>query len=90
MEGAEFFREGTLRLAIARRLREIRFDLYGEHGAPILARELNVSAPVFQRYENGEMIPGEDLLRILEVTGVNSRWLLTGQGPRFDDRSATS
>ena len=26
--------------ALARRLREVRFELYGEHGAPLLAKAL--------------------------------------------------
>jgi hypothetical protein len=65
------------------RLREVRLDRYGEHGGPLLAEELRISSRTWFNYESGATIPGLVLLRFIEVTGVEPRWLLTGEGPRY-------
>jgi hypothetical protein len=37
-------------------------------------------------YERGVTIPGEVLLRFIDLTSAEPRWLLTGQGPRYRSR----
>jgi hypothetical protein len=68
--------------ALARRLREVRLQMYGEHGGPRLAEALELPARTWAHYESGVTFPGLVLLRFIEVTGVEPHWLLTGEGPR--------
>jgi hypothetical protein len=69
--------------ALAERLRGVRFDLYGEHGAPELARELGLPVRTWIDYELGATIPAEVLLHFLILTHAEPLWLLQGQGERF-------
>ena len=71
---------------LALRLREIREDLYGEHGAPLLADALQIRVRTWLNYESGVAMPGHVVLRLIDVARVNPHWLLTGQGERHDDR----
>jgi len=68
--------------ALARRLREVRLEMYGEHGGPLLAEALGLPARTWANYESGVTIPGLVLLRFIEVTGVEPHWLLTGESQR--------
>lgn len=68
---------------LATRLREIRLELYGEHGGPILARELEVPYRSWVRYEAGASMPAQVMLRFLELTETSTHWLLTGDGAKF-------
>lgn len=77
---------GAIKREVSRRVREIRLELYGEHGGPLLSAAINVPYRNWARYESGATMPGPAVLRFLEVTGVNPNWLLTGRGPRFNDR----
>jgi hypothetical protein len=72
---------------LAGRLREVRLDLYGEHGGPLLAEALQIPTSTWLRYESGTPIPGLVLLRFMEVVGVEGHWLLTGEGPKYRVRS---
>src|SRR5262245_49920713 len=76
--------------SISRRLREIRQELFGEHGGPELARRLGLPARTWYNYETGVTVPAEVLLGFIEQTGVNPMWLLSGEGARYrhshDDR----
>lgn len=65
------------------RVREVRQELYGEHGGPLLALALDVPFRTWAGYEEGESMPAETLLRFLEVTRANPQWLLTGEGGKF-------
>ena len=71
---------GSVELAC--RLREVRLELYGEHGGPLLAEVLELPARTWAHYESGVTIPGLVLLRFIEATGVAPHWLLTGEGER--------
>ena len=71
-----------LKTRISDRLREIRQELFGEHGGPELARRLSLPARTWYNYETGVTVPAEILLAFLEQTGINPVWLLTGEGPR--------
>ena len=73
----------TIRNNLAVRLREIRLELYGEHGGPILAQQLGLPYRTWHSYEGGAAIPGPLILRFLEVTRANPHWLITGEGERY-------
>ena len=75
-----------LRDDLARRLREIRVELYGEHGGPILAKELNLPFRTWHLYEGGGPIPAHAILRFLEVTYAHPHWLITGEGDKYRPR----
>ena len=68
---------------LASRLREVRLDLYGEHGAPLLAKALRIPTRTLAHYESGITIPGSVLLRFVAATCVESYWLLTGEGRKY-------
>lgn len=68
---------------LAARLREVRIELYGEHGGPMLATELKIPHRAWVRYETGAGMPAEVMLRFLERTGADPHWLLTGAGSMF-------
>jgi hypothetical protein len=64
-------------------LREIRQDIFGEHGGPELARRLGLPARTWYNYETGVTVPAEVLLEFIEQTGANPMWLLSGEGSRY-------
>ena len=68
---------------LSRRVRELRVELYGEHGGPLLASALDVPFRTWASYEAGESIPAETILRFLELTRADPHWLLTGEGRKF-------
>jgi hypothetical protein len=72
--------------ALARRLRDIRVERYGEQGGHLLAEALEIPARTWANYESGVSIPGLVLLRFIEVTGVEPHWLLAGEGPKYRSR----
>jgi hypothetical protein len=76
----------VIRDGLARRVREVRLDLYGENGGPLLADSLAVPFRTWHGYEAGLTIPAPTLLRFIEVTGANPHWLLTGQGEKYPAR----
>jgi hypothetical protein len=81
---------GEVKHDMAVRLREIRLELYGQHGGPMLAEELEIPYRDWARYESGGSMPAQVMLRFLEKTGTSPHWLLTGEGPKFfpkDERS---
>jgi hypothetical protein len=69
--------------AVAQRVRQIREELYGLHGGPVLAEALGLPFRTWHRYESGVTIPAEVVLRFVELTDASPHWLLTGEGPRF-------
>jgi hypothetical protein len=74
---------GLPRHQIGARVREIRGELYGEHGARILADQLGIPPQTWLNFEAGVTIPAELILRFVEVTGVEPQWLLRGRGEKF-------
>ncbi|MBX6316109.1 MAG: helix-turn-helix transcriptional regulator [Isosphaeraceae bacterium] len=72
---------------LSRRVREIREELYGEHGGPLLAEALRLPFRTWLNYESGVTIPALVILRFLEVTGASPRWLLMGEGPKYSRSS---
>jgi hypothetical protein len=73
----------NVKAQISSRLREIRQELFGEHGGPEMARRLNLPARTWYNYETGVTVPAEVLLTFIDQTGTNPVWLLTGQGPKY-------
>jgi hypothetical protein len=68
---------------LARRVSEIRFESFGEHGASDLARLLNLPTRTWLNYEAGVTLPATVLLGFIEATGVDPHWLLTGDGLKY-------
>lgn len=60
----------------AERLKKLR----GDRSKAEFARFLGVSAPVYQRYEEGRIPRADTLSVIAERLGVTVRWLLNGDG----------
>jgi peptidase S24-like protein len=73
----------NVKALISSRLREVRQELFGEHGGPELARRLNIPARTWYNYETGVTVPAEVLLAFIDQTGTNPVWLLSGEGPKF-------
>lgn len=73
----------SIKASLSRRLREIRQELFGEHGGPELARRLNLPARTWYNYETGVTVPAEVLLSFIDQTGANPVWLLSGEGPKY-------
>ncbi len=76
----------SIKSGLADRVREIRLDLYGVHGGPLLAQALKIPFRTLHNYETGSTIPARTILRFIELTGAHPHWLLTGLGDRFLDR----
>jgi len=73
------------RQTLAERIKELREDWFGGRGGPELARLLGIPARTLYNYESGvAVIPGEVLLRIIELTGVRPAWLSRGEEPRYE------
>lgn len=72
-----------VKASLSRRLREIRQELFGDHGGPELARRLELPARTWYNYETGVTVPAEVLLAFIEQTGANPSYLLTGLGHRY-------
>jgi hypothetical protein len=73
----------NVKASLSRRLREIRQELFGEHGGPELARRLGLPARTWYNYETGVTVPAEVLLAFIDQTGASPVWLLTGNGPKY-------
>src|SRR3954452_21345416 len=71
---------------LAEGVRAIPLERFGEDGIPLLAETLGVPERTWSNYEAGVNIPGLVILRFVEVTGVDPRWLRTGKGDRYGDR----
>jgi hypothetical protein len=73
----------NVKASLSRRLREIRQELFGDHGGPELARRLNLPARTWYNYETGVTVPAEVLLGFIEQTGANPIYLISGEGSKF-------
>jgi len=83
MRGDVIVAEKPSQAGFAGRLRSIRLDRFGEHSLSDLAHAIGVPEPTWRNYEGGVTVPGHVLLRFLDVTSAEPRWLLTGRGPRY-------
>src|SRR4051794_38552179 len=73
----------NVKASLSRRLREVRQEIFGEHGGPELARRLNLPARTWYNYETRVTGPAGVLLSFMEQAGVNPLWLPNGEGPRY-------
>lgn len=73
----------TLKQDLAQRIREVRLELYGENGGPMLAAELHIPFRTWLNYEAGCTIPAQVILRFIETTRADAHWLLTGKGTKY-------
>jgi hypothetical protein len=73
----------NVKASLSRRLRDLRLELFGEHGGPELARRLGLPARTWYNYETGVTVPAEVLLGFIDQTGANPTWLLNGEGMRY-------
>ena len=80
----------NVKASISRRLREVRQELFGEHGGPELARRLSLPARTWYNYETGVTVPAEVLLAFIDQTGANPIWLLTGEGQHLRRESESA
>ena len=76
----------VIKLKLAGRIREVRIDLFGIHGGPLLAQRLKVPFWNWLEYEAGLTIPAETILQFIDVTNADPHWLLTGEGERYRPR----
>ena len=63
---------------IGERLASLRLELAGPRGKSLFAKQLGISPSTYAYYEGGRTPPAEVLVRIADLTGVDLRWLLTG------------
>ena len=78
------------KLLLAKRLKQIRMELFGEHGGPELGRLLKIPARTWHNYELGVTVPAEVIFRFIDATSVEPKWLLTGEGTRYRERAAAA
>ena len=71
-------------LELAERLREVREDLYGEHGVQFLADALGIPPQAWLNYEAAVTMPADVVLKLIVTARVNPNWLLTGHGEKYD------
>jgi phage repressor protein C with HTH and peptisase S24 domain len=71
-------------VGICWRLAEVRQVVYGRRGRARLAREIGVSPSTYNYYERNRVPPAGLLARIATVTKARLEWLVTGQGPMFE------
>jgi hypothetical protein len=85
-EGAKMATTHELNHTLARRLRQIREESFGEDGIPALADALGIPDRTWSNYESGITLPAHILLVFIQETAANPRWLLTGKGARYTAR----
>jgi hypothetical protein len=62
---------------------ELRTEMFGERGGATMARRLGLPLRTWYNYEVGTAIPAEVVLRVIEMTSVESDWLLNGNEPKY-------
>ena len=75
-------------LEVARRIKELREIV--EMTVDQVAKDLNISAEEYSKYENGELdIPISIIYGVAGILGVDSTVLLTGESPRMNSYTIT-
>ncbi len=77
-----FGKPSSTKLGLARRIRQIREELYHDQGER-LAWELGLPPRTWWNYEAGCTLPATVLLEFIERTRAHPHWLLTGEGPQY-------
>lgn len=75
----------TVRLkhSLSERIAALRVELCGDRGGVEFARRLGPQRHTWHKYEQGITVPGEVILRVIELTSVEPMWLLHGPGPKY-------
>ncbi len=68
------------RTMLARRVGQVRRELFGEDGIAHLAEILGIPQRTWLNYEAGVAIPAMVILRLIAACQINPHWLLTGEG----------
>ena len=76
----------VVKSGLAHRVREVREELFGENGGPLLAASLRLPFRTWLNYEAGCTIPAQIILRFIEMTDAHPHWLLTGAGEKYLER----
>jgi hypothetical protein len=76
--------EATSNQELAARLREVRLDMYGEHGSQFMADALGIALGTWMNYEAAVVIPARIILQLIDAMHVRPRWLLTGEGAMYN------
>lgn len=84
-QGARVDGHHAERAMLARRIREVRVDQFGEDGEDVLAGLLGIPPRTWLNYEAGIVMPATVLLRFLRVTGASPESLLGGRGGRIGE-----
>jgi transcriptional regulator with XRE-family HTH domain len=71
------------------RVRQVRRSAFGPRGGRTCACVLGVSPSTWKGYETRRVAPVSVLARLCRVTGVDLRWVLTGQFETPPDEAAT-
>ena len=66
-------------IPLAQRVRQVRLELYGENGSPVLAEALGIPAGTWANYESGVTIPALVAPKFIALTRADPNWLLTGE-----------
>jgi hypothetical protein len=69
--------------ALGERLKQFRAELFGERGGPELSRLLGIPSRTWCNFEMGVTVPAEVILRFIELTSAEPKWLLSGQGEKY-------
>ena len=69
--------------SLAHRVGVIRREMFGEHGALLLAEALQIPVRTWLNHEAGVTIPAPVILRFIDITGADPYWLLTGEGNKY-------
>jgi len=76
-----------MKYLLAERLKNVRIELFGQHGGAQLANLLGIPHRTWYNYEIGVTVPAEVILRFINATHVEPRWLLSGQGEKYSAAS---
>lgn len=69
------------------RLLQVRRNVQKSQHA--MDRLLQLGPNAWQRYENGSQVPGGKVLAKIAAIGIDTHWLLTGEGQMLIERPAT-
>src|SRR5690348_12776414 len=65
------------------RVKQVRIELFGVDGGPLVARSLGIPWRTWAHYEAGMTMPATVMLKFIQLTSVEPGWLLNGNGPKY-------
>jgi transcriptional regulator with XRE-family HTH domain len=76
-------KEQSAEQGLAERLASLRSEFGDSDGTAILAERLGISVDQWKSYECGQPVPGELLIKVVEVTSAELLWLISGAGKKY-------